>query len=332
MKNSFPYVIAEIASAHEGEVDHCINLAQMADRTGADAVKFQIYNRENLVSTQHEKYDAFGIIELTPNEWRKVLTTAAGLNADVVVEVYDDVSLALCEEVGAVDVYKVPSSDAGNSAFLKKVAATGKPILLATGGATKQEIEIAADALKENRNTGVWLMHGFQAYPTSITDTNLAEIHNLAANFGFRMGYADHSDADDTELAFVLPTMALAAGATVIEKHFTDARCKKGRDHYSALNPDEFVTFLSRLRRYGNAIGSVSGELNEAERLYRTQMKKFAVAARPIAAGEIIQQDSVTFKRTGQEGFGPDKLSSLVGRTVGVDLAPDDPVVEEVLS
>jgi len=72
--------------------------------------------------------------------------------------------------------------------------------------------------------------------------------------------------------------------------------------------------------------------LNEAERLYRTQMKKFAVAARPIAAGEIIQQDSVTFKRTGQEGFGPDKLSSLVGRTVGVDLAPDDPVVEEVLS
>lgn len=331
MKAAFPYLIAEIASAHEGDPALCRRMVRLAASTGADAVKLQLFNRDGLMSRFHPKFDSFGEIEIAPAEWRAILAEAGTLGVDVVVEAFDELSLALAEDSGVVAAYKLPTSDIGNLPFLRAMAATGRPVMLGVGGALLAEVGKALDVLRQGGCPRVILLHGFQAYPTRVEDTNLAKLVRLARETGAEVGYADHVDATDRELARVVPAMALAAGATVIEKHFTDARSRQGRDRYSALNPDEFADFAAFIRRLAPAIGSDEDVLNEAETTYRHQMKRQAVAARPLPKGAALAADMVAYKRTNRAGLGLDDVRRLDGRALGRDLAADEPILEEDL-
>jgi sialic acid synthase SpsE len=323
-----PYIVAEIASAHEGDPEFARRLFRLAAGTGADAIKFQIFRRDSLLSRRHPKFDSFGQIEIAPERWREILAEAGASSADVWVEVFDEASLALAESSGAVAGYKIPTSDIGNLPFLVQVAATGRPVHLGVGGATEGEIGRAVAAL-EAQGCAPVLMLGFQSYPTSIADTHLARLGVLARVYGLPVGYADHVDAEDRALAFAVPAMALAAGANVIEKHITDDRARKGRDHYSALEPAEFAEFVAFLRRVATGLGRPEIALSPAEVTYRHQMKRQAVAARPLAAGSGLTPEDVVFKRTDRDGLSPTDMAALWGRALKSAKGADDPLLRE---
>jgi sialic acid synthase SpsE len=326
------YIVAEIASAHEGDPGLARRLFDLAAATGADAVKFQIFRRSALISRAHAKYDSFGEIELSEAAWRDLLGHAAAAAVDTVIEVYDEPSLALAESAGEVAAYKIPTSDIANPALLKSVAATDKPIQLAVGGATDEEIDAAVALLRSTSQAPLTLTHGFQSYPTAVADARLARLETLRRRHGLAVGFADHTDAEAAELARLVPAMAVAAGATVIEKHFTDDRSRRGRDHYSALNPDEFANFVALMREVAAAIGDAADTPSPAELTYRDQMKRHAVAARDLAEGKALAAGDIVFKRTGRTGVSPLGLPSLLRRRLRQAVAADTPILEDDLA
>ncbi len=322
------YIIAEIASAHEGDPDVAIRLARRAAGTGADAVKFQIFSRDALLSRVHPKFANFGAIQIETTRWPEILDAAGEGGVDVIVEAFDDASLDLSERSGRVAGYKIPTSDIGNARLMRAAITTGKRLHVGVGGATEDEIACAVSWLREADADAV-LMHGFQAYPTPLEDTNLARLAWLKARYGYAVGYADHVDAEEAELARLIPAMAISAGATVIEKHITEDRGRKGRDHHSALEPSEFRGFVELIRRIEPVIGTTDPELTEAEIRYRHEMKRQAVAASNIPAGTPLAHEHVAFKRIGKAGLAPRELEPLIGHRLKTAKSADEPITAE---
>jgi sialic acid synthase SpsE len=331
MQNKYPYIIAEIASSHEGDYELAIQLVQLAAQTGADAIKLQIFNRDYLISRRHEKYDSFGEIELSQQEWSQVLASASSTGKDIVMEVYDPDSLNFCETFPFISAYKVPTSDISNRDFLAMFAASGKALYLGAGGATQDEIDAAVEFFKNKGVRQLTLLHGFQSYPTRLEDTNLQRIRFYQDRYGIDIGMADHCDADDGYIPYMIPAMALSMGATVIEKHITRDRSKRGRDHYSALNPDEFAEFVRCMKSAMIALGKNGTELTPEEENYRRVMKRFAVMKHDMKAGMKIQEDDLLFKRTGIEGITHSNAARVVGRILKTDKHADEQLLESDL-
>lgn len=323
-----PYIIAEIASSHEGDPALAHKLIQLAANTGADAVKLQIFHRDSLISKVHPKYASFGEIEIAPEQWRVLLETCKQLPIDTIVEVYDLQSLALAEQYGNAIAYKIPGSDLDSQALLRAAGATAKPLLLGTGGSTWPEIQAAVANIRRYTAAPIILMQGIQTYPTAIADCELAMLERCKS-LNCLLGYADHVDAEQTEMTRVIPAMAMAAGAIVIEKHLTDDRARKGRDHYSALNPDEFANFVTFLRATSKAIPDRAEQLSEAGNQYRNMMKKQAVAAKALAVGDVVAADCILFKRIGIPGLTESQIPAFVGKRLQTPVVVDQPLLAE---
>ena len=163
--------------------------------------------------------------------------------------------------------------------------------------------------------TDVVLLHGFQNFPTKLEDSLLGKIPSLIKRYNCRVGFADHIDANDQELSRMLPSMAVAAGAQVLEKHLTLDRDKKSFDYYSALNPGEFRRFVEHIHRVGTAVGTDDlGIMSEAEVSYRNDMKKFAVMTEDVPSGSILDLSKVAFKRTTEPGLTHSDLNRIANR------------------
>jgi sialic acid synthase SpsE len=331
MQNKTPYIIAEIASSHEGDVDLAIQLVQQASQTGTDAIKLQIFNREYLISSYHEKYESFGEIELSRPEWMKVLSVAERTGVDIIMEVYDPDSLAFCETFSFISAYKIPTSDISNREFLETFADTGKPLYLGAGGATQNEIDMAVTLLKNRSVKKLVLMHGFQSYPTKLENTNLSRIPMFRHRYDVDVGMADHCDAEEHHISFMIPAMAYSMGASFIEKHITHDRSKRGRDHYSALNPDEFTEFVRSMKSVQVALGSEHMDLTPEEENYRRVMKRFAVMKHAMSAGMTLGNENVLFKRTGDKGISHADITNITGRRLKQDKQVDEPIQESDL-
>ena len=325
MKN--PYIIAEIASAHEGQPDLAIDIAHHAVNAGADAVKFQIFNRDQLLTRKNSYYDEFGEIELSPEAWQKILEKVSIEKIDLIVEPYDMDSFDTAEKTGIVDGYKIPTASIGETALLEEVKNTGKPVYMGVGGAEWSEIKHAVSLFKKSEIT---LLCGFQNFPTRLEDSKLYQIPQLKEAFGCAVGYADHVDAEDAEMARLVPALAVAAGATLIEKHITDDRARKGKDHYSSLNPDEFKDFVKLMHILPDIIGEEKEWiLSEAELIYRKFTKRQAVAAQGIVTGKPFDIKDVIYKRTNEDGLSMQDISQFFGREVIRSKKADEPLKRE---
>jgi N,N'-diacetyllegionaminate synthase len=325
MPNSI-YIIAEIASAHEGDPEFAHRLLAAAAQTGADAVKFQIFCRDELMSKRHPKFESFGEIEIPPDAWKELLSSAHNMEIGVVAEVFDERSLDLAVASNCVDSYKIPTSDINNRELIQSVCRTGKRLCIGVGGATEDEIDRAVELLRADSADFV-LMHGFQSYPTLLGDTNLARIRALWNRYGMDVGYADHVDAEDSEMSNLVPLLAISAGAVVIEKHITDDRSRKGRDYFSALTPDEFTRFVEHIRCIECVMGTPAPELSPAELRYREDMKRYAVAAKNIDEGDVLNEASVAYKRIGDAGMTQTELKTIIGRSLMSSKSVDDPLM-----
>ena len=297
-------IICEIASAHGGDAETLKKMLSEANSVGADWTKVQIYNFESLVAEENESFKDLKVIELHSQEWLDIISYAGQLKTRLIAEVFDLKSLHLVANEAAVQAFKIPTADLGDRNFVAEVCALGKPVFVAVGGANIDEIDEIYDQISAYDDIELILLHGIQNFPTKLEDSYLSKIRLLKQRYGCEIGFADHIDAEDGELSRALPAMAIAAGASVIEKHLTLDRSKRGFDYYSALNPNEFLSFVKFVRKVFHAMGPQNSlELSPAEMTYRHKMKKFAVLDHDVEKGSAVYKANVKFRRTSSSGI-----------------------------
>ena len=296
-------VICEIASAHGGDADALKKLLIAADDSNSDWVKVQIFQFESLVSDENNSFSELKQIELSVDEWIDVIDFSNQLQPKLIAEVFDFPSLKLVEHNHTVKAFKIPTADLGDRSFVDAVCSIGKPIFIGIGGATLKEIDAIVKQVL-SYDIDLVLLHGIQNFPTKLEDSLLNKIQLLYQRYQCQVGFADHIDAENLEMVKILPAMAVASGASVIEKHITLDRSQQGFDYYSSLNPDEFKDFVKFIKNSYVAIGSVELEtLTNAEKNYRNKMKKFAVLDDNVLAGDKVKNSAVQYRRTSLPGI-----------------------------
>ncbi|MFW9938513.1 MAG: N-acetylneuraminate synthase family protein [Candidatus Thorarchaeota archaeon] len=312
---SYPtFIIAEMACAHQGEVENACKMVDVAVKAKADAIQLQLFRKEVYMSPLYKDYELISSLELSFEEWEKVITKIKKTDILFFAAGYDIDSINFLIEKD-VDAFKVHSSDTSNPEVLKEVAKSQKPIFLSCGASKIEEIYNAIKFLKKHGTKNVILMHGYQGFPTKIEDINLNFIKTLTKLMGMNVGFYDHVDGGSI-LAKIIPIMAIGYGTQVIEKHFILSREEKGIDYESSLNPDDFIEFCSNLRICEKAIGEKTiRDFTEGELNYRAYCKKSIVAKVDIKKGTKLSRDDVLFLRN-EPGIPPDQFSEIDGKIV----------------
>lgn len=327
------YIIAEMACSHEGDPLLARKIIDGAGRAGADAIQFQIWSLPDMVVPHHPDYPILTKIEMSQDEWRALAEYSRERypEMEIIACVYEIKSVDFAQSID-IDAYKVHSSDLSNPILMQHVSRTGKRIDLSVGASTLEEIQTAIQWIREaSAETSIWMMYGYQNFPTPINAINLDFMMRLKALFGLPTGYQDHSDAT-AHAAFWLPAAAIGMGVDILEKHITHDRSLKGIDHQSALNPDEFATFVGMVHEIQAAKGIGEPHLFSPDEMkYRKYSKKSLVASHDLLAGSVLTRQDLLFMRADSLGFPPDKVDELVGRTINKDISYYQLVLEEDL-
>ena len=330
-ETSEPYIIAEIGVNHEGSLECAKRLIELAAEGGADAAKFQSYKAGTLAAkaspsywdlskesttSQYElfkRYDSFGI-----EEYLALKRHCDALNIDFISTPFDDDSLRYLEEL--VSFYKIASADLTNTPFLRKVAATGKPVVLSTGASNLDEVERALQTLKDAGCSEVALLHCVLNYPTPIENAHLSMIDDLRQRYPEHIiGYSDHTPPDAEMWAL---TIAYAKGARIIEKHFTHDKSLPGNDHYHAMDADDLKIFKQQVKCITPFLGSSKKSSIPSEEISRQNARRSIVTKVEISRGTPLTEENITYKRPGT-GVSPADWDAVIGKVAAVDLKED---------
>jgi sialic acid synthase SpsE len=319
------FIIAEMAWSFDGSIEKAKKIVDASFQANVDAICLHITSMKDYMAKDYRlnekyNYDFFEKTNLSFDEWEEIISYAKSKGLIICAMCNDLTSVEFCKN--KTDAYIIPPASFCEHNFIKKVAKKGKPIFLRIGGATLGEIEKVFLMIKKEGNENIVLIHGFQSYPTPLEEMNLRYINTLKKLFGCPVGFADHTDAE-SEFALVIPLIAIAMGANVIEKHITYDRSFRGLDYESALNPDEMKILVKMIRKIEKSFGSAYvRKLTERELKYREICRKRVVACRDIEKGEIITEDKITLKRA-NTGVYPDEIKYLVGRKAKIKIEKD---------
>lgn len=293
-------IVAEVAQGFEGKPELASLLVAAAARAGANGVKFQLIYADEVATPDYQHYKLFKTLEMPDQAWLGLRQLAEQLRIEFYLDVCGGRSLKLAEKLSCAGV-KIHSTDMANLGLLQAVATSSIPLVLLSAAACSDAELAEVLGLLEQKN--VVLLQGFQGYPTPVEANHIARIRQLKQLLGTRgrrlesvVGFADHAPADDPT-RFLLPAAALGAGALVIEKHLTLSKVMKFEDHEAALNPDEFAEFVVQMRACFSSIGQ-GDTMHDSELDYRKKTRKHVVAARDVAAGEIIEPGMIVLLRT----------------------------------
>ena len=319
------FLIAEVAGAHDGIEENMISLIKSAGKAKADAIKFQIFNAEQLVIPEHPKYEGFKAKEFSLEKWIEFSKLCSKNGLKVMLDVFDLKSLEYSKKMENVIGYKIHSTIISDPYLVREIAKTGKTIIIGTGGSNSRELREAIEICREEGNEDLVLMAGFQSFPTKLSDSNLNQITALADKFKLPVGYSDHCDAE-TKMAMIMPLLAVSKGAVIVEKHFTNDRSLKKTDYFSSLNPDELKQLFVDIRELDDVImGKVDIDtFSDDELNYRKTMKKYIVASRDIKKGEKLSLDCFEFKRTNEPGLMVSDAQYLIGKEVLEDIKQNE--------
>lgn len=321
-------IIAEAAQGFEGDPRQAHLLVVAAASSGANAIKFQLVYADELATPDYQYYPLFKNLEMEDQVWEDLAAAAKTRGLRLDLDIFGVRSLALAERLGG-DV-KLHGTDISNLGFLDLVAQSSVPrVVLGAGGATLTEIEAALDRLA---GKDVVLMLGFQAYPTATQDNQISRVRALAAKLANKsnvvLGFGDHC-APDTGFSIALSAAALGAGAQVLEKHITLGRCMEMEDHESALNPDEFATYVSALRAASAAMGETTSAddfgMTDAEKGYRNTIRRHVVAGHDLTSGSEISASDIVLKRSAHNAPITDP-ALVVGQVLARDVASNDAI------
>ncbi len=308
-------VVAEIGNNHNGSLDSAIELINLAAASGANCVKFQLRDLSTLyrdASNDHDEdlgsqyvLDQVSRFQLAPDDLGRAFDHARKVGVLPFCTPFDERSVEVLEGLG-VEAYKIASADLVNHDLIRAVATLGKPVLLSTGMSLESEIVDAVAVLQQMPSPWV-LLHCNSAYPPPFKDINLSFLTRLRTLGNCPVGYSGH------ERGYHVPLAAIALGARVIEKHFTDDRAKEGNDHRVSLLPDEFQAMVEAIRQLEEALGDGVRRISQGEFINREALGKSLVAARDIAAGDLIAADDVLVRCPGR-GLPPYQKNRLIGR------------------
>lgn len=344
-KHNHTFIIAEMAWAHEGSVDIAKTIIKGAADAGADAISVHITNMPAYMVQNYKSlsgqtlsegredvniYNYQDKINIKDKDWGPLFSYARKFKLKVCAMTNDLPSLALCQKLKP-EMYAIHASCFLEEDLIRSVGRQGNPVVLRIGGATLGEIEWVVHLLKEEGAGEIILLHGIQLYPTTIEGHHLNLIPSLKSIFDLTVGVADHVDAN-APFALIMPLLAIPLGAKVIEKHITHDRTLKGEDSESALNPDEFKTFVEYVRASEKALGtSHFRKLSQAEIIYRGVSRKKTVAAKNLKKGETIKKSSFTAKRS-DEGMPPNETPLIIGKKANRNIKKDEGITWEKIS
>jgi len=332
------YIVAEMSGNHNQSFDRAVEILKAAKTAGADAVKLQTYTADTITIDSDQQYfkvegdtlwdgqTLHGLYDQahTPWDWQpKLKQIADEVGIDLFSSPFDSTAVDFLETMG-VPAYKVASPELMDFPLLKRIAATGKPIIMSTGMASLGEIDEALRVIHEtNPASGVVLLKCTADYPARPEEMNLLTIPHLAETFGIPVGLSDHTLGTDVAIASV------ALGACVIEKHFTLSRDEPGPDTEFSMEPAEFAGLVKGVRTVEKALGSVHYGPTKREENGR-QLRKSMLEAEDISEGDRITGKNVRSVRPGQ-GLHTKHLDDVVGRKARTDLLKGTPLRWEMI-
>ena len=316
------FIIAEIASSHDGKISKLKKLTDFSLNTGADAVKFQIFKASKLLSINNPLYKEFKKIEINFKEWKKFFLTYKKYKKKIIVEPFDFDSLEFCNSLNNFSAIKVPVSCLNDKNYLFLLKKINKPIILSIASTEIKEVQNIYKFF--NQKNEIVLMYGIQNFPTKLSDLNLNKIIFLKEKFRCLIGYADHTDSNETFYSKYIPLLAHSLGANIIEKHITINRHLKGRDYYSALNPNEFKDFVDIFNFKKKIYGKKNWALNKADKKYAAFTKKYAVTNKLIKKDEKIKRSDIDFKRINTIGIDYKKINSILNKKAKKNFKADE--------
>jgi N,N'-diacetyllegionaminate synthase len=301
-------------------------LAKYASAANADAVKFQLVYADELCTKDYKYYELFSELEMEDSDWQYLSDYCKELDIHLYVDIFGPKSLSLAEKINVYGI-KLHSTDLLNYSLMRSISDSSiEKIILSTGGTNHSEIKEALDILS---GKDIVLMHGFQGYPTDNDDNQIARINTLKTLFPDNpIGFAEHVP-ESSSTRFWLSSIAIGAGASVLEKHITTSLVVKEEDYESALNPDEFSIFVENMRIAEKACGKVgNGDdfgMSASEEKYRKNMKKQIVANSDLEKGRVIVEQDLTMKRTSATEDVIYDINEVLGKTlakpVNIDVA-----------
>ncbi len=316
------FVIAEAGINHNGSISVAKKLIDIAAKSGADAVKFQTFNTENLVtknakkaryqkkndSKKESQFNMLKKLELSPQMHKVLLSYCRKKNILFLSSAFDLHSIDFLNNLG-LKIFKIPSGEITNLSYLKKVGNLNKKIILSTGMSNIKEIKDALNVLIKSgtKKRNITVMHANTEYPTSMRDVNLRSMLSIGKTFNVNFGYSDHTLGSEVCVA------AVALGAKCIEKHFTLNRNMKGPDHRASLEPKELTHMIYAIRNIEIALGSRIKRPSKSEIPNIKIVRKSLVASRNIKKGEIFTEQNLTAKRPGS-GLSPFKIIKFLGK------------------
>jgi N,N'-diacetyllegionaminate synthase len=316
------FFIAEAGVNHNGSLDLALRLVGEAARAGADAVKFQSFKAERLVTRSARKaeyqrrttggedtqFEMLRRLELDDEAHGALLAACGEAGITFLSSPFDEQSADLLDELG-VPAFKLPSGELTNHPLLRHIAAKGKPIILSTGMATLAEVREAVDVIRAAGGGELSLLHCVTEYPAPFDQVNLRAMLTLRDEFGLPVGYSDHTPGAEVAIA------AVALGATIIEKHFTLSRDLPGPDHAASLEPRELAAVVEAVRHVELALGDGVKAPAPCEVKNIAIARKSVVAERDLEPGERVEPRDVAVKRPG-DGISPADLERVIGRSV----------------
>jgi len=332
------FIIAEAGVNHNGCLDTAKSLVEVAAKAGADAVKFQMFNPEELVAKSacraayqrsnmparnETQLEMLRRLAMTRVEFRELAAFCSQLGIVFLSTPFDFPSVDFLDELG-VPYFKISSGDLTNHSFLKYIAGKKKKLILSTGMASLGEVEEALDVLRQAGQDDTILLHCTSSYPAAFREVNLRAMLTLHRAFNLPVGYSDHTEGIEAAIA------AAAIGACVIEKHFTLDRGMEGPDHKASVQPDELVAMVRAIRNVEKALGDGRKRPSESERDIMRHARRSLVAADDIFAGETITENKLTVKRPGT-GIPPNMLNIIVGRFARVDIQKDSVITWDMI-
>jgi N-acetylneuraminate synthase len=331
--NNKVFIIAEAGVNHNGDINLAYKLADVAKEAGVDAIKFQTFRTEKIISkyadmasyqkknlsTNKSQYEMVKKIELSYKEFKKIKYYCDEIKIMFLSTPDEEYSLDFLVDELYIPFVKIGSGEVTNLPYLRKIAAKNKPLIMSTGMANLGEVEEAINTIKYvNPNTEISLLHCTTNYPTPYEEVNLKAIQTLAAAFKLPVGYSDHT------LGIEVPVAAVAMGAKIIEKHFTLDKKLPGPDHKASLEPDELKEMVKAIRNIEVALGDGIKKPNKSEIEIMKVARRSLVAIKNIRAGEIIKESDITIKRPGT-GIPPKFIEIIIGMKLANDIKDDEP-------
>ena len=326
------FIIAEAGVNHNGSIDLAKKLIDAALLSGADAVKFQTFKTENIVTKTAPKakyqirnktlnenqFQMLKNLELNIDAHKKLLSYCKKKRILFLSSAFDHDSIDLLVRL-RLKIFKIPSGEITNFPYLRHIGMLNKKVILSTGMSNINEIKKSLDVLISSgtNKKNITVLHANSEYPTPMQDVNLRAMVTIGKKFNINYGYSDHSLGTEVSIA------AVAMGAKCIEKHFTLDRKMKGPDHKTSLEPAQFREMVNGIRNIEKALGSSIKKPSKSEKPNIKISRKSIVAKVNIKKGEILNENNLTVKRPGT-GISPMKWNTIIGTKAIKDYRKDD--------